>query len=319
MIQTRLTVVICAHNPHPERLRRTLAGLRAQTLAPSEWECLLVDNISSPSIAVETFSDDAPAGLRILHEPLAGLSHARARGFSAAHGEIAVLVDDDNVLAKDYLADVLALFYRHPRVGVLGGKSQPEFQTPPAAWTTEFHSLLALRDLGDQPLISSGLRPTGARRNEYPVFAPIGAGMAIRRAAWEAWLHSPTRHLLSDRRGGELTSGGDNDIVLCAMRAGWEVGYFPTLILTHLIPPERTTADYLARLNRAIQHSWMRVLSNHDANPFSSLGLANAGLRKAKAWFTFRAWAGQREYIRWRGACGHFEGRTPSPDSNDLA
>jgi glycosyltransferase involved in cell wall biosynthesis len=313
MPNPRLTVVVPAHNPHPGRLHRTLTGLRAQSLAASEWECLLVDNASSPAVAAEALVETAPAGLRILREPVAGLTHARVRGFTEARGDFAVLVDDDNVLAPDYLAQVVALFSEHPRVGVLGGKSQPEFETPPADWTAEFHGLLALRDLGDQPLISTGLRPAGASHHAYPGFAPIGAGMAIRRAAWEAWLKSPTRHQLSDRRGTELTSGGDNDIVLCAMKAGWEAGYFPTLRLTHLIPPGRTTPDYLARLNRAIQQSWMRVLSLHGANPFAPLSPIDASLRKLKAWFSHRAWSRNAPYIRWQGACGHFDGRVKSP------
>ncbi len=312
MPNPRLTVVVPAHNPHEGRLHRTLAGLRAQTLPAADWECLLVDNASSPALTAEPLAEAAPAKLRILREPLAGLTHARARGFTEARGEFTVLVDDDNVLAPDYLAQVVALFSAHPRVGVLGGKSQPEFETPPAAWTAEFHGLLALRDLGEQPLISTGLRPAGASHKVYPSFAPIGAGMAIRRAAWEAWLGSPTRHQLSDRRGGELTSGGDNDIVLCAMQAGWEAGYFPSLRLTHLIPSGRTTPDYLARLNRAIQQSWMKVLSLHGANPFPPLGSLDARLRKLKAWFSHRAWRGNAARIRWQGACGHFDGRVKS-------
>lgn len=305
----RLTVIVPAHNPHAGRLRRTLAGLHAQTLPAADWECLLVDNASSPAIVAEAWAEVAPASLRILREPVAGLTHARACGFTAARGELAVLVDDDNVLAPDYLATALALFADHPRVGLIGGKSRPEFETAPAAWTAEFHGLLALRDLGEQPLISTGLRPAGASRNAYPPFAPIGAGMALRRPAWEAWLKSPTRSRLTDRRGNELTSGGDNDIVLCALRAGWEVGYFPGLHLTHLIPAGRLEAAYLARLNEGIQKSWMQVLALHDANPWPPLSATGAWLRARRAWFTHRAWSSPAARIRWRGACGHFAGR----------
>lgn len=308
----RLTVIIPAHNPHPGRLRRTLAGLRAQTLPAADWECLLVDNASAPTIEASAFSDAAPAGLRVIGEPVPGLTHARGRGFTEARGEFAVLVDDDNVLDSGYLATVLELFDAHPRVGVLGGKSRPEFETTPPDWTKEFFGLLALRDLGEAPLISNGLRPAGVAHNEYPAFAPIGAGMAIRRAAWEAWLRSPTRAQLTDRRGGELTSGGDNDIVFCAMTAGWEVAYFPDLGLTHLIPTGRVSADYLARLNEGIQKSWMQVLSLHDANPWPALSPGGVAVRKIKAWFTHRAWSSPATRIRWRGACGHFGGRVRS-------
>ncbi|MCW5549479.1 MAG: glycosyltransferase family 2 protein [Opitutaceae bacterium] len=305
----RLTVIIPAHNPHPGRLRRTLAGLRAQTLPLPDWECLLVDNASAPAIDARIFTDTAPTGLRVVREPVPGLTQARSRGFSEARGEFAVLVDDDNVLDPGYLATVLKLFAAHPRVGMLGGKSRPEFETTPPDWMKEFFGLLALRDLGEAPLISNGLRPAGVAHNEYPAFAPIGAGMALRRAAWEAWLRSPTRARLTDRRGGELTSGGDNDIVFCAMAAGWEVAYFPNLGLTHLIPSGRVSADYLARLNEGIQKSWMQVLSLHDANPWPALSSGGAAVRKIKAWFTHRAWSSPAARIRWRGACGHFAGR----------
>ncbi len=306
-----ITVVVCTHNPDPGRLRRTLAGLHAQTLPVACWETVLVDNGSSPPLAAGDEIDPVPRNLRVIREPALGLSHARRCGFTAAQGACAVLVDDDNVLAPDYLAQVLALFSDHPRVGALGGKSLPEWAGAAPDWTREFFPLLALRDLGPQPLISRGLRPDGATRNSYPAFAPIGAGMALRRAAWNAWLERTPNSgpALCDRRGGELTSGGDNDLVLCAMRAGWEVGYFPALSLTHLIPASRLEAEYLSRLNRGIQQSWMQVLAQHDACPWPPLSRSSARLRQFKAWFTHRTWMSPAARIRWQGACGHFEGR----------
>lgn len=304
-----LSVILPTHNPHLGRLQRTLAGLQAQTLPKAEWECLLVDNASSPAIDAGAFLNAAPAGFRVISEPTSGLTHARARGFAEARGEFVVLVDDDNVLSPGYLAAVLELFAAHPRVGVLGGKSLPEFEIPPPHWAEQFYGLLALRDLGEAPLISTGLRPASVVHNEYPSFAPIGAGMALRRPAWEAWLRSPTRARLTDRRGAELSSGGDNDIVLCAMAAGWEAAYFPNLALSHLIPSGRLDAGYLARLNEGIQKSWIQVLSLHDANPWPPLSFAGARLRCWKAWFSHRAWSSAAARIRWRGACGHFTGR----------
>jgi len=151
-----------------------------------------------------------------------------------------------------------------------------------------------------------------AERNEYPYFAPIGAGMALRRAAVRRWLQQTNRQTLPDRRGGELTSSGDNDIVFEIMQQGWEVAYFPELSLHHLIPAGRLEPAYLARLNRGIQKSWMQVLARHDANPWAPLSPWGVRFRKLKAWFTYRAWAGPIEHIRWQGACGHFEGRTIS-------
>lgn len=303
----QLSVIIPTHNPDLGRLQRVLRGLLSQTLPAAQWETLLVDNASSPAVAARDFVE-APTNLRVVSEPQVGLSAARRRGFSEARGEVAVLVDDDNVLAPDYLERVLALFARLPRVGIAGGKSVPEFEKEPEDWQREFLPLLALRDLGPAELVSAGLRHPSSARNVYPDFAPMGAGMALRRAAWTAWLEEAGAGL-SDRRGSELTSSGDNDIVLCAMRANWEVGYCPALSLTHLIPASRLDADYLARLNRGIQQSWMQVLARHDANPWPPLSASGAALRKLKAWFAHRPWSSPAARIRWQGASGHFDGR----------
>jgi glycosyltransferase involved in cell wall biosynthesis len=304
-----VTVVIPTHNPDEGRLQRTLEGLKTQSLPSTQWEIVLVDNASTPPLDAAAFAAVPLGNLRVVREPQLGLTAARRRGFTEALAPVALLVDDDNVLAPDYLATVLDLLAAHPKIGALGGKSVPEFAVAPPDWTEEFHGLLALRDLGDNPLVSTGLRPAGSSHTIYPAFAPIGAGMAIRRAAWQAWLDSTTGTAISDRRGDELTSSGDNDLVLSVMRAGWEVGYFPSLKLTHLIPAARLEPDYLARLNRGIQKSWMQVLSLHEANPWPPLSAASARLRQLKAWFLHQPWRSSAARIRWQGACGHFEGR----------
>jgi hypothetical protein len=204
----------------------------------------------------------------------------------------------------------LRLAAAHPRVGAFGGRSLPEFEIEPPTWAREFLPLLALRDHGGAPQISQGLRPVGAERNAYPAeAAPIGAGMVLRRAATQAWLDDAGAASLSDRRGTELTSGGDNDIVLTTMKYGWEVAYFPELSLTHLIPATRLAPEYLARLNYGISKSWMQLLTRHDASPWPPIAPATVPWRKLKAWFVYRPWSGPAAHIRWRGACGHFEGR----------
>lgn len=303
-----LTVVLPTHHPHPARLARTLAALAAQTLPGSRWELVIVDNDSPVPLAPDVAPASLPAPFRLVREPTPGLGFARRRGFREARGAVLVLVDDDNVLAPDYLERVLRIFAAQSRVGAIGGRVLPEFVSPPPAWVREFDGLLACRDLGPAPQVSHGLRPAGAPRNLYPAFAPVGAGMALRREAAEAWLKQADGRV-PDRQGDSLTSGGDNEIVFAVMRTGWEVGYFPELSLTHLIPPARTDPDYLARLNEAIARSWVQVLRAHDACPWPAIAPWTVPLRKFKAWLACRAWAGPSEYIRWRGACGHFRGR----------
>ncbi len=305
----KVSVVVPTHDPDPGRLRRTLLGLCAQTLPGTEWETILVDNASTRFPAPDFFADCRPSSLAIVSAPELGLTAARRRGLAAARGDFVVLVDDDNVLAPDYLAQVARLFAAHPELGALGGLSLPEFEMPPPAWAAEFFPLLALRVRIPSPAISGLHRAAGGGQFLYPACAPIGAGMALRREAAAAWSAQAAAGAPSDRRGRALTSGGDNDIVLTLLHAGWKVGCFSELVLTHLIPAGRLDAGYLARLNRGIQHSWVEVLARHGASGWPAISSWTLPLRQARMWWRHRAWHGPAERIRWQGACGHFEGR----------
>lgn len=304
-----LSVIIPTHRPHPGRLRRTLAALARQTLPAARWECVLVDNASVPPVDPAEWSTVGPAGLRVVVERRLGLTAARRAGVAATTAPIIVMVDDDNELAPDYLERVLAHFAAQPRVGALGGRSRPEFETPPADWKREFDDLIACRDLGPNLIVADGTpAPGSGLRLAYPRCAPIGAGLAVRREALAPWL-ADTGYRLTDRRGSDLSSSGDNDIILHLLGAGWQVAYCPDLSLTHLIPAGRLEVDYLGRLNRGIQRSWMQVLLRHQASSWPPISRPGAVLRRWRAWFTYRAWQGPAAWIRWQGACGHFEGR----------
>jgi glycosyltransferase involved in cell wall biosynthesis len=305
-----LSVIIPTHNGNQVRLDRVFAGLSAQTLPGSHWEVIVVDNGSQVPFDPAAHPSAATLPLRSIREPQLGLTHARRRGFSDARAPLCVLVDDDNVLAPDYLAQAIRSAERYSNVGSFGGRSVPEFEREPNDWQREFLDLLALRDLGAETLVSQGLRPPGSARNVFPAFAPIGAGMIIRREFAVAWA-ARKENLLSDRSGQSLSSGGDNDLVFFVLQRGAEVAYVPELSLTHLIPATRLESSYLGRLNRGIQKSWMQVLSAYDANPWPPIPAWTVPLRQGKAWFSHRAWSSPRNHVRWQGACGHFEGRVP--------
>ena len=296
-----MTVILCTHNPAPDVLSRTLAGLRAQTFASERWELLIVDNGSAqPVTALDV---DFPAQARVLNEPRLGLTHARLAGLRATSSPLIVFVDDDNVLAPDYLERAVEALQRLPSVGAAGGKSLPDFASPPAEWQHEFVSLLAVRDLGAGEQLASAGHPL-----RYPGCSPIGAGMVLRCEALNLWLRSGDASI-PDRTGSNLSSGGDNDIVLHVLRSGWSVAYIPGLVLHHIIPARRLQPDYLARLNRAMQRSWMEVLTRHDANPWHPIPRWSLPLRVTKAWLRHAPWSSEANRIRFCGALGHFEGR----------
>lgn len=299
----RVSVVICTHNPAPGRLLATLEGLKAQTIPAGDTETLIIDNASTRFPTREQIKLHAPSNSRIVREPVLGLTPARKRGLREARAPIVVFVDDDNVLDPDYLEESLALMASDPRIGAAGGRSFPSFESQPESWHTEFFSQLALRDPGDEPLVSEPGVHT------YPIFAPIGAGLVVRATAAAAWLERSDTDALPDRRGTSLSSAGDNDLVFTILESDWSVAYSPLLRLTHIIPASRLDAEYLARLNRGIQESWIRVLRIHNVCPWPTVTRAGAMIRKIRAWFRHRAWKRGAPRVRWHGACGHFDGR----------
>jgi glycosyltransferase involved in cell wall biosynthesis len=341
-----VSVVIPTHNPREDYLARVIDALRGQTLSKDLWELVIVDNGSKRPLAADQrtkgLKDQEPERLidlswhsnaKIVREERLGLTFARLRGFAEAKGELIVMVDDDNVLAPEYLANAVEIASKHPDIGAFGGKCLPEFEKEPEPWMREFLPLLALRDPGEEEVVSGDIRsPDGSRRAYPDRAAPIGAGMVLRRdaaAAYAERIEQRTKGLrdqgtaerldeetkrrkdqetITDRKGDSLASAGDNDLVFQVLRDGLKVGYFPQLVVTHLIPAGRLTVDYLARANRGIQRSWVQVLRKHDACPWVLVRAWTVPLRKAKAVFLQRPWRNTSSKIRLAGVIGRLEG-----------
>ncbi len=304
-----ISVILPTHNPDPGRLARTIAGLRAQTLPVAAWELVIVDNASTATAGLESLDLAWHPRARVVREETPGLTAARLRGFAETAGELLVLVDDDNVLADDYLERSAACMAGDADLGAIGGASRPAFESTPPAWVREFDGLLALRDLGDQAIRATW---RGSDPRDYPVCAPIGAGMALRRSGATAYAQAvaaDSRRRALDRTGTHLRSGGDNDLVMTILESGHSVAYRPELLLTHLIPASRTSRDYLGRLNRAMTRSWVGVLALHGIRPWPGIARATVPLRCWRSWWRAGAWRGPAEWVRWQGQCGQFEGQ----------
>lgn len=300
---TEVSVIIPTHNPDASRLQRVYAALAAQTLARSRWELVVVDNASRDGVPTPENWPSEIAFTTVL-EPRLGLTHARGCGFAASKGGTLVLCDDDNVLDPNYLEAALAFMESHPAIGAAGGIITPEFASAPAKWATPHVSILALRNLGFDVLLADAAEAI----REYPIHAPFGAGMVLRRNCFEQykrWQASQTE-VMSDRTGTHLGSCGDCEILVAGVfNCGLGVAYVPSLRLVHLIPASRLQFGYLVRLVYDGGISWGRFLVRHGYK--QKISAWTIPLRSARAWFRQRAWT-RAGYIGWRAVCGYFEG-----------
>lgn len=297
-----LSIIIPTFNPNINRLNQTLDGLRKQTLSSEKWQLIIIDNNSSPKFETE-IDLSWHSNAQVIHEHKQGLTAARIKGFRAAKNDIIVMVDDDNILHPSYLNLALEILSQNSELGAIGGKSLPVFEGEEPSYLKEFYGCLALRDLGEEALIAKW-------DTEYPDFAPIGAGMAIRKVALEAYINKieSGNNIISDRKGTSLSSGGDNDIVLEVLKSGFSVGYFPQLSLQHIIPENRTSVAYLSKLNFESSCSWVKLLSLHNILPWKPINKMTLPLRYIKAYLNNKAWLSEKNYINWKGACGIFKG-----------
>jgi len=244
MSTERILVAICTHNPRPAFLAETLAALRAQTQPIADWRLLIVDNASRDPLSGSLDLSWHPAA-RIVREEKLGTAHARLCALREArdHGEALLLfVDDDNVLAEDYIARGIAIAAASPRLGAWGGQLLARYETPPTAWIKRYEIYLAIWALASETRTDHFV--------SYDAIPPT-AGCFLRLAVATRYLEitaSDPRRLLLGARGDVQLRGEDTDLVLTAYDLGMEVGRFPELKVTHIIPAGRLTADYLSGL-----------------------------------------------------------------------
>ena len=237
------SVIVCAHNPRPDYLLRVLGALRDQSLGLDEWELLLVDNASDDPLACGNWDLSWHPHARHVRGEELGLAPARLRGMREAKApDLLVFVDDDNVLDRDYLREAVRIRREWPILGTWGnGKTLPEYEVVSPVHLRQFMYMLALRDVST-PHWSNVIPCAGA--------LPWGAGQCVRAkvaAAYRDYVAKPGIRM-TDRRGNALSSGGDVEIGFVSCRMGLGVGIFPDLKLTHLIPKERVSENYLVRL-----------------------------------------------------------------------
>lgn len=98
-------------------LRRAVQSVREQ--AYDSIEIVIVDNASTDGTAAELAGYEDGATVVRLAENV-GFARGMNAGYAASRGEYVVLCNTDVVLHPQFIAEAVALFTRHPDVGVIG-------------------------------------------------------------------------------------------------------------------------------------------------------------------------------------------------------
>lgn len=231
-----VSIIICCHNGQA-RLPETIRHIAHQVVpAYIPWELIIIDNGSTDNSAIvaraEWQKHRVDIYLKIVKESTLGLSYARARGFKEARYEYVVMCDDDNWLDENYVHNVYTIMSEKPNVGALGGFGKIVYEVEPP--TAELSYIFAA---GEQALQSGKVLANKV----------YGAGCVIRNSAYSNLLRTGFKSLLTDRRGAELSSGGDYELCLAMAIMGYDIWYDRRLRFIHFITKERLTWEYYLR------------------------------------------------------------------------
>jgi glycosyltransferase involved in cell wall biosynthesis len=281
-----ISVVIPAYQPLPGELPQVFRALLGQTAVGLISEVLLVDN-NSPGTSYAGLDFSGLPGFQFFIEKTPGLTPNRLRGFREvrAASKWVLLVDQDNVLAADYLEQAMREVTGHPFLGALGGRIVPEYEREAPAFAERAPSILSLRDVW---------KASWSNDPAHDASTPWGAGMLIRKEVADAYVEKvrrDTRRAFLDHRGQDLLYGADNDIANTACELGYGKGVFPALRLTHLIPDSRCTWSYFSRSVEG------RTLSGH-VKEFLETGRTPARLRAMEAIRLVRCLVSRDPFVR---------------------
>ena len=228
-----ISVIICTYN-RAESLNRTLESINAMTV-PDElsWELIIVDNNSKDNTRqfVEDFIKTSGLNCRYVFEEKQGLSHARNRGTQNARGEIIAFTDDDVIVDKYWLNNIVKEFKVNAPT-CIGGKILPIWEKPCPEWLKGEALLgyLALLDLGN-------------RRIKLTKPKIWGANFVVKASTFEKVNFNPA----IGRIPGKLYAGEDTEFIGALIERGKDVFYCPDVIVHHCIPSERTKRSYFRR------------------------------------------------------------------------
>jgi glycosyltransferase involved in cell wall biosynthesis len=234
-----VSVVICTHNGE-NLFPATLACLKRQQVTKGlRWEVVVIDKASTDNTALvvwQCWGDDGPAPIRVISEPRLGLCYARERAFEEACYEIVSFIDDDNWVTPEWVMTVSERMSADCELGAIGSVNTAVADVAFPDWFSrycEYYAAWAYRE-------SASL----------PTWGLNGAGMTIRRSAWNDLRQNGFRLQLTGRIGTRLNSCDDLEIGCAIQLGGWKICVDPGLRLQHYMTPQRLQWRYLRRLLR---------------------------------------------------------------------
>jgi glycosyltransferase involved in cell wall biosynthesis len=131
-----LSVIVCTYD-RPQLLGQALKSLCAQSIEPSRYEVIVVDNAGDDQtqrLVREQQAANEQHNICMIHEPQVGASRARTTGMKSAQADLIGFVDDDAKAAPDWAQRVLECFENESAASCVGGPILPFYTSEKPVW-----------------------------------------------------------------------------------------------------------------------------------------------------------------------------------------
>ena len=258
----QFSIIICTYN-RAEILGKCLQSIAEQTIVPSFFEVIIVDNNSTDGTSkiMKPFTSKY-ANFRSIIEPKQGLSHARNRGCKEAKTDWVIYIDDDAIISPGYLKRVLLLINNYD-FDCFGGMFYAWYLYGKPKWLPkEFGSMTFLREGIGLIDGSSGWLCGGNFAFKKEVLQTVGGfdpdfGMS----------------------GDQLGYGEDDYIQQILFDKNYKIGFDPDLVVYHAVLPHKFKLSWHLKAAFQLGRTKEQLMNNRSCIfPIFELVKSTAGL-----------------------------------------
>lgn len=228
-----VSVIICTAD-REELAFNAVKSVLSQRFEEEKYEVILVNNSKNP--IREEFKN---MGIKIVDEPVKGISQARNSGANTAKGEYLLYIDDDAEAYDGLILNIFNAFESHKDCAIIGGQIFLEIPTPcpkvflkgnEALWSGYTVSYKNFKEINEQ--------------YEFP----YGACFGMRHSILDAFGGFPTDY---GRCGNDYAGGEETALCFMAKNSRLKIGIEPKAAVKHKVSVDRFTKEHIKETIRA--------------------------------------------------------------------
>ena len=255
--------VIIPTRDRADVLAGCLESLTRQTLDPTLFEVLVVDNGSSDHTRQVAQRFESRLRLQCLHAPEPGLHVGRHAGWLAARSDILVFCDDDIEAESSWVSAIVDAF-ADPKVGLVGGNCYPKFEAKPPPWLARWWAepIAHGRALGYLSVLDFGQ----GNFDIDPAFV-WGCNFSTRRTVLEAVGGFHPDGMPKERM--RFRGDGESHVARAVREQGWRTRFDSAASVHHQVSASRMTCAYFEQraFAQGVSDSYSAVRRSGGARP----------------------------------------------------